>query len=60
MAEYITDRSGKIIGRVEQSYVYDRGGKLVGRYNQAENRTYDRGGKYIGKGDLRVTLIKDA
>ena len=59
MTDYITDRAGKIVGRLEQDYVYDRGGKLLGRYNKAENRTYDRGGKYIGQGDKRAQLIKE-
>jgi len=59
MTDYITDRAGKIVGRLEQDYVYDRGGKLLGRYNKAENRTYDRGGKYIGQGDKRTQLIKE-
>lgn len=59
MAEYITNRSGKVVGRVESENVYDRSGKLLGRYNKSENRTYDRGGKYIGSGDLRVGLIKE-
>jgi len=56
--EYITDRSGKVVGRIEADKVYDRAGKLQGRHNQTENRTYDRGGKYVGQGDLRVQLIK--
>ena len=59
MAEYISNRAGKVVGRVETDKVYDRGGKLLGRYNKSENRTYDRSGKYIGLGDLRVGLIKE-
>lgn len=59
MTEYITNRAGKVVGRVDTDRVYDRGGKLLGRYIKSENRTYDRGGKYIGRGDLRVGLIKE-
>lgn len=59
MAEYISNRAGKVVGRVDTDKVYDRGGKLLGRYNKSENRTYDRSGKYIGRGDLRVGLIKE-
>jgi hypothetical protein len=59
MAEYITNRAGKVVGRVDTDKVYDRGGKVLGRYNKSENRTYDRGGKYIGSGDLRTILIKE-
>jgi hypothetical protein len=60
MAEYITNRSGKIVGRTEEDKVYDRGGKMLGRYNKSENRTYDRSGKYIGQGDKRTQLIQEA
>lgn len=59
MNQYITDRTGKIVGRLNDGYVYDRGGTQQGRYNEKENRTYDRTGKFIGKGDLRVGLIKE-
>lgn len=59
MADYITNRSGKIVGRLEKEYVYDRGGKLVGRYNKSENRTYDRSGKYLGQGDKRTQLLSN-
>lgn len=59
MADYISNRAGKVVGRIEDDKVYDRSGKQVGRYNKAENRTYNREGKYIGQGDLRVTLIKE-
>ena len=59
MADYISNRSGKVVGRLETDQVYDRSGKLLGRYNRSENRTYDRGGKYIGKGDQRIILIKE-
>jgi len=60
MANYISNRAGKIVGRTELDKVYDRGGKLLGRYNKSENRTYDSGGKYIGQGDQRVALIKES
>jgi hypothetical protein len=59
MSDYITNRAGKVVGRLEKDFVYNRGGKLLGRYNKAENRTYDRGGKYIGQGDKRIQLIKE-
>jgi hypothetical protein len=59
-SQYITDRSGKVVGRIEDDKVYNRAGKLEGRYNQSEQRTYDRSGRYIGRGDLRVQLIKEA
>lgn len=59
MAEYIKNRSGKVVGRLEGDNVYDRGGKLLGRFNKNEGRTYDRGGAYIGQGDLRASLIKE-
>jgi hypothetical protein len=60
MADYITNRGGKIVGRTDSDKVYDRAGKLLGRYNKSENRTYDREGRYIGQGDKRVTLIKES
>lgn len=59
MTEYIKNRSGKIIGRIEEKYVYDRSGKQLGWYNTSENRTYTREGRYIGSGDLRTSLLKE-
>jgi hypothetical protein len=58
MTKYITDRTGKVIGRMDEDKVYDRAGKYEGRYNKSENRTYDRTGKYIGQGDQRMVLLK--
>jgi len=60
MDNYITNRTGKVVGRTDADKVYDRSGKQLGRFNKSENRTYDRSGKYIGQGDQRTSLIKES
>lgn len=56
--EYLYDRQGRIIGRLQDDKVYDRKGSLQGRFNETTGVTHDRTGKVVGKGDLRPTLVK--
>lgn len=54
--EYLYDRAGRIIGRMQENEIYDRQGRFQGRFDGG--KTYDRAGKMIGTGDQRPSLIK--
>ena len=51
---YIRNRTGKIIGRMDGNWLRDGTGKLLSRYDKADDRTRTREGKIVGTGDLRL------
>jgi hypothetical protein len=51
---YIRDREGRIIGRMDGDWLRDGKGNLVARYDKGDNRTRDREGKIVGDGDQRL------
>jgi hypothetical protein len=58
--EYIRNREGRIVGRLDGQWLRDGRGKLIARYDKADNRTRTREGKIVGDGDLRLfQLAKD-
>jgi hypothetical protein len=40
--EFIRNREGRIIGRMDGAWLRDGTGKLVARYDKSDNRTRDR------------------
>ena len=50
---YIRNREGKIIGRLDGNLIRDGTGKIVAKYD-ADNRTRDRNGRIVGGGDIRL------
>jgi len=54
---YIRDRTGKIIGRMDGNWLRDGTGKLVSRFDKSDNRTRDAHGKIVGDGDQRMRLL---
>jgi hypothetical protein len=51
---YIRNREGRIIGRMDGDWLRDGTGKLVARYDKGDDRTRDRTGKIVGSGDQRL------
>ena len=51
---FIRNREGKIIGRMDGAWLRDGAGKLVARYDASDARTRTREGKIVGNGDLRL------
>jgi hypothetical protein len=54
---YLRNREGKIIGRMDGAWLRDGTGKLVNRYDAADNRTRAREGKIVGEGDQRLRQL---
>ena len=59
MAEYIRNREGKIVGKIDGNCLRDGTGKIVARYDEGDDRTRDREGKIVGQGDQRLRKLKD-
>lgn len=59
MADYIKNREGHIIGRLDGNWIRDGEGRLLGRYDEADNRTRKADGTIVGNGDLRMLLLED-
>jgi YD repeat-containing protein len=60
-SQYLRDRSGRTIGRIEdrgnEQVVFDASGRRVGRYDKRANKTYDLSGRMVGSGNLLTNLI---
>jgi hypothetical protein len=56
---YIRNREGKIIGRMDGAWLRDGTGKLVARYDKSDDRTRDRSGRIVGSGDQRLRKLGD-
>jgi len=61
-SEYIKDRQGKLIGRVDENSTntsyYDARGRFVGKY--FDGKTYEASGRLYGNGDQGMALIREA
>ncbi len=55
---YLRNREGKIIARVDGHVLRDGTGKIVAVYHAAENLTRDRNGRIVGSGDQRLRLLE--
>ena len=55
---YIRNREGKIIGRLDGNWLRDGTGKLVSRFDKSDNRTRFADGRIVGDGDQRLRTIK--
>ena len=56
---FIRNREGKIIGRMDGVWLRDGTGKLVARFDESDQRTRDRNGKIVGSGDQRLRKLGD-
>ena len=56
---YIRNRTGKIVGRMDGAWLRDGTGRLVARYDQSDRRTRTREGKIVGDGDQRLRKLGD-
>ncbi len=54
---FLRNREGKIIARVDGSTLRDGTGKIVAVYHPWDNRTRDRSGRITGDGDQRLRLL---
>jgi len=54
---YIRNREGRIIGRMDGNWLRDGTGKLVAKYDAGDNRTRDRSGRIVGPGDQRLRQL---
>lgn len=55
--QFIRDRVGHIIGRVDGEWIRDGEGKYVARYDKSDDRTRTREGNIVGTGDLRMVEL---
>lgn len=58
---FLRNREGKIIARVDGSTLRDGTGRIVAVYHPSENLTRERSGRIVGKGNqtLRVLCEKE-
>lgn len=54
---YIRNRDGKIIGRIEGEWLLGRSGQPVARYISSVKKTLTREGRIIGDGDVRLIQL---
>ena len=54
---YIRNREGKIIGRMDGAWLRDGTGKLVSRYDKSDDRTRDRTGRIVGNGNQTLRAL---
>ena len=54
---FLRNREGKIIGRMDGAWLRDGTGKLVAKYDESDRRTRTREGKIVGDGDQRLRQI---
>lgn len=52
--EYLKNREGRIIGRINGEWLLGRSGQPVARYVPSVDKTLTREGKIVGNGDLRL------
>ena len=55
--EFIRNREGKIIGRMDGNWLRDGTGRLLARYDKSDDRTRDRLGRILGNGDQRLRKL---
>lgn len=55
---FIRNREGKIIGRMDGDWLRDGTGRLLARYDESDKRTRDRSGRIVGNGDQRLRELK--
>ncbi len=51
---FLRNREGKIIARVDRNTLRDGTGRIVAIYHATENVTRDRTGRIVGAGDQRL------
>lgn len=56
---FIRNREGKIIGRMDGHWLRDGAGRLLARYDESDRRTRTREGKIVGDGDQRLRKLGD-
>jgi len=56
---FIRNREGKIIGRMDGHWLRDGTGKLVARYDEWDDRTRDARGRIVGSGEQTLRVLKD-
>ena len=56
---YLRNREGKIIGRMDGNWLRDGKGRLLARYDKSDERTRDRSGRIMGNGDQRLRKLGD-
>jgi len=54
---WLRNREGKIIARVDRNTLRDGTGKIVAVYHPSEDITRDRTGRIVGKGNQRVRVL---
>lgn len=57
--QFIRDRSGKIIGKMDGPWIRDGQGKLRARYDKWDNRTRSADGKILGDNDQRSRTLNN-
>ena len=57
-SNFIRNREGKIIARMDGAWLRDGTGRLLARYDASDDRTRTREGKIVGDGDQRLRELK--
>jgi hypothetical protein len=57
--QFLRNREGKIVGRMDGDWLRDGTGKLLARYDKRDDRTRDAHGKIAGNGDQRLRKLAD-
>lgn len=57
---YIRNREGNMISRMDRNWLRDGTGKYVARYDKWDNRTRAREGKIVGSGDQRLRALGES
>lgn len=52
--EYLKNREGRIVGRINGEWLLTRSGQPVARYISSVDKTLTREGKIVGRTDLRL------
>jgi hypothetical protein len=56
---FLRNREGKIIARVDRNTLRNGTGKIVAVYHAAENLTRHRNGRIVGSGDQRLRGLNE-
>jgi hypothetical protein len=57
--QYLRDRTGRIIGRIDGNWLHSGEGKLLARYDKSDDWTRNRSGRIVGNGDQRLRKLDD-
>lgn len=57
--DYIRNREGRIVGRVDRNWIRDGQGRLIARYDEAEDVTRRADGRIVGRGGQRLRELGD-